>query len=555
MPSTFPYRPLLIILFLALIGRILLLASGAVSFHSDEAIVGLMARHINAGARPTFFYGQSYMGSLDSWLVAFAFRIFGESVLSIRIVQSALYMLTVAVNYAVAWRMSRRVTTAVVTGLLFAIPAPLLAVYSTASLGGYGEIMLLGGLILGLGHWAIQTDTQPTRPAVSRQLFLWAALGFCAGVGWWVNGLIAVYLLPLGVVGLYALLQKIRARQNLVPYLTGIGLALVMFILGSSPWWAYDLNTGGAASSFYLGSTGNSDSSSVVTPAEKLLGFFLFGLPALIGMRFPWSTGYFLVPLGLIVLLIYVAALYRLIRAGTLQPLARPLLLSMLAIFVLVFTFSSFGTDSTGRYLLPLLLPLAIALGALVDSVGNSQDQNVGTRALHSLRSRALSLQIQRIVQFTLIMLPLTYNAAGQIYAARTPPGITTQFTYESHIPNDHDAELIAFLDEHKLYHGYTHYWVVFRLAFLSGERMQYSPALPYHADLRRNPNDNRYPPYTEATENAERIAYITTDRLPDYDPILRAEFEEQGITYQEQVIGPYRVYYNFEPTMPQPRD
>ena len=46
-------------------------------FNADEAIVALMARHINQGNIPIFFYGQSYMGSLDAILVAIGFRIFG----------------------------------------------------------------------------------------------------------------------------------------------------------------------------------------------------------------------------------------------------------------------------------------------------------------------------------------------------------------------------------------------------------------------------------------------------------------------------------------------
>jgi hypothetical protein len=35
-------------------------------FNSDEAIVGLMARHMLQGERPLFFYGQAYLGSLDA---------------------------------------------------------------------------------------------------------------------------------------------------------------------------------------------------------------------------------------------------------------------------------------------------------------------------------------------------------------------------------------------------------------------------------------------------------------------------------------------------------
>src|SRR5690606_6394978 len=119
----FPWFDLLAILVIAAVGRALLLASGAVSFHSDEAIVALMARHINQGARPVFFYGQAYMGSLDAWLIAIGFRLLGESVMSIRVVQSVLYLLVVATAYLAAWQLSGKRIVAAVAGLLLAVPA------------------------------------------------------------------------------------------------------------------------------------------------------------------------------------------------------------------------------------------------------------------------------------------------------------------------------------------------------------------------------------------------------------------------------------------------
>ncbi len=47
-----------------------LLAADVFPFNADESVVALMARHILQGARPAFFYGQAYMGSLDAVLVA-----------------------------------------------------------------------------------------------------------------------------------------------------------------------------------------------------------------------------------------------------------------------------------------------------------------------------------------------------------------------------------------------------------------------------------------------------------------------------------------------------
>jgi predicted membrane-bound mannosyltransferase len=94
-PSSIFWLAAGVVLLVAVLLRAALLASGAFPFNADEAIVGLMARHILAGQWPTFFYGQAYLGSLDATFVAAAFALVGEAVLTIRIVQSALWLATI----------------------------------------------------------------------------------------------------------------------------------------------------------------------------------------------------------------------------------------------------------------------------------------------------------------------------------------------------------------------------------------------------------------------------------------------------------------------------
>ena len=47
--------------------------------HNDDAVGGLAALHILKGSFPVFFYGQSYMGSLDFFIAAPLFLLFGVS--------------------------------------------------------------------------------------------------------------------------------------------------------------------------------------------------------------------------------------------------------------------------------------------------------------------------------------------------------------------------------------------------------------------------------------------------------------------------------------------
>ncbi len=204
----FPLLALVAVIAVALIGRGLLLASGSVSFHSDEAVVGLMARHILQGERPVFFYGQAYMGSLDAWLIAVGFALLGDTVMTIHLVESLLYLLIVATSFLVAWQISGRAVVATVAGLLMAVPTVLLALYTTSTLGGYNETLLLGNLVLLLG-WQV---THEERGSLGR----WALLGMCAGVGWWSNGLIVAYVLPVGVLGLVDLWRN-RPHRDPTP--------------------------------------------------------------------------------------------------------------------------------------------------------------------------------------------------------------------------------------------------------------------------------------------------------------------------------------------------
>lgn len=525
-----PALALGVVLLIALVARALLLASDTVSFHSDEAVVGLMARHILQGERPVFFYGQAYMGSLDAWLIAVGFALLGESVLTIRLVESLLYLLIVASAFAVAWRVSGRTVVAAVAALVFAVPNVLLSVYTTATLGGYNETLLLGNLMLLFG-WDVAHDHR-------RSYGRWALLGVCAGIGWWTNGLIVAYALPVAALVMWTMWRNTRVQSS-APLSTnalGIVVALVCFLIGSAPWWAFNFANDFAALRFYLPSSAPSQFAGTDIPPlptnQRLIGLFLLGLPAVIGLRFPWLPSFFLPALGVLVALIYAFALYRLLRReSVLKPDGRLLAGGMVLLFCGLFVVSRFSIDPTGRYFLPLALPLGIGVGTLVASIRRTS------------------------VRVLIVAIVPVYNVLGVATAMTTvPPGLTTQFNLETHIPNDDDRALIDFLDARGLVHGYTNYWISFRLAFLSGDRMQYSAALPYKTDLSYTPFDERYPPYRAATDTAPdaQIAYITAN-VAAVKARLEAIFAERGLTYQVEQVGVFHVYYDFQPAVPRP--
>ena len=114
-----------------------------------------MARHTLQGDWPIFFYGQSYMGSLDATLIAAAFALFGQSVLVVRLAQTVLFIGVVITTYLLAVRFYGDRWTAGAAAMLVALPTVLVSTYTTATLGGYGEIVVKSRVELPLSNGTV----------------------------------------------------------------------------------------------------------------------------------------------------------------------------------------------------------------------------------------------------------------------------------------------------------------------------------------------------------------------------------------------------------------
>src|ERR1700730_6025442 len=74
----------LVIIALAVLLRIFLIVKGWPATDSDEGTMGLEAMHIAfRGEHPVFLYGQNYMGTIEAYLGALLFRLFGASLFSL----------------------------------------------------------------------------------------------------------------------------------------------------------------------------------------------------------------------------------------------------------------------------------------------------------------------------------------------------------------------------------------------------------------------------------------------------------------------------------------
>ena len=509
------FLPIAAIVALGVALKVILLAADVVPFNSDEAVVGLMARHILQGERPVFFYGQAYMGSLDAWLVAGAFAVLGESVTAIRAVQATLFAGTLVMAYWLARQSGLSEWGARAAALLLALPPVMVTLYTTVSLGGYGETLLLGTAALALAlKLTGDCASSPTR----ERLAAWMALGLVGGLAFWVLGQAAVYLLPVAILLAWRLRAVAHWRWRAW---RGAVVAAIAFVAASSPWWLYDLSHQHAALYALMSPSAPGPGTSLV---DRAVGLVLLGLPALCGLRFPWRPDYLPLPVVFPALVFYLAVAVYAARPSRVEhrTAGRTLLLLMVVVFVVVFIASRFGLDATGRYLLPLTAPFVIFTAMLIDTVREVR-RWLGTAGLVAV---------------------IAFNLWGTGVAAASSEKITTQFGPSTRFDNRFDSALTSFLLAHDGQRGYTNYWVTFRLAFESGENIILAPQLPYRENLQWSPSDDRYPLYSQAVAQSATGVYVTVNQ-PPLDTVLRDGFIRLGVTFREEQIGPYHVFYD----------
>ncbi|MBI9036405.1 MAG: hypothetical protein JEZ03_18250, partial [Bacteroidales bacterium] len=514
---------LIIFIILVSIGwKSFLLAQNAFSFNSDEAIVALMARHILQGNFPLFFYGQSYMGSLDAFLVAAVFTLVGQKVLAIRILQTTLYVFVLLTSWMILALMKATKRQIITSLLLLSIPTVNVTLYTTVSLGGYNEALIIGNCILILTLLFVK-DEHETIKYHKKNLIL-AGIGFFAGFGLWVNGLTLVYSFSSFFYIIWYLYQRRREFEP-AKLLRNFSYLITGTLFGSIPWLVFAF--GGGFSSLMAELFGSAiainQTSYFQQVGQHFLSFILFGISVILGLRPPFSVEWLLLPMIPFVLFGWGCLIVGMVKAA--KEKSRNgiwLQIGYATVLLLAFILTPFGGDPSGRYFIPVYQALAMLAGIGLSHLG-----------------------INKYFKTLLIVGLVLFNFFGTIQCiGKGKPGITTQFYEPTQIDHTYDDELIAFLLDNGEIYGYTNYWVSYPIAFLSQEQIVFIPKLPYHPDLKYTERDDRYTPYQEKVKLSNKVAYITTNNL-NLDKFLRNQFTHLEIEWEEEKIGDYQVFYD----------
>lgn len=317
--------------------RIWVLTSPLGGLDADEAVWGLMARHVLDGELPVFFWSQSYGGTQEVLLTAAVFGVTGTSVAALRAVPLLLF----AGACVLVWRVGLRTIEepgARIAAALVAVWPAYLVWKSTRAHGFYGAALVLCLLVLLLVLRLSERDSHVDA----------ALLGLALGLGWWATPQTSFVAVP----ALLWLAWRLRAR------LARLWPVIPALLAGAAPWlwWNVEHGWDSLHTPFERGAD---------TYVDHLRTFFYATFPSILGLRVPfsleWLTGE---AIGRTLEVLAFAAVVglALLRGGN-----RSLLATVTFLYPLLQSVSPFSVlNEEPRYLVLLVPVLALVVADVV---------------------------------------------------------------------------------------------------------------------------------------------------------------------------------------------
>jgi hypothetical protein len=478
---------------------------------SDEAIVGLMAKHILAGqSYPIFYYGQHYMGSLEAILTSFVFAIFGQSNFSLKLVPTLSLLVLIPVSYFLTLRFSNQLG-ARIAALYLALSPLSLVEWSTKARGGFIELILIGSISL-----LIAVDILRSKIISAFDV---AVMAFLLGLGWWTNNQIVFYMVPIFLVFLFVLPFRFGIVNSFKTLITGT----FFFFLGGAPFWYYNLFSEPRFETFkQLGGRATFEEFK-----RFLINYFSESLPILLGAKRFWSNDFVFEysaealygVVALTALAVFILLFFQGFSKKNRQGFG--IIVIFLITTPLIFASSSFGSLSLApRYLLPLYSIFPVLFGISISYF----------LSLSSIISKLFSY----FLLLSILVLNLTSNYLGRNSELKIVIPGEPFIAYGERVSADH-AELYSWLKENNFRHVRTNYWVGYRMAFETNEEILFS--------IYGEPETLRIPNYEmSATPDAPYVlAHAEGEEL-------KRALGNRGFIFSEKILNDYTVIYQVAP-------
>lgn len=476
--------------------RVWMLRTPIGGLDADEAIVGLMARHIQDGEFPMFYWGQMHGGPHEPLVTAAFFELLGSNTLVLKLVA----VLLSSAACVLIWRVGRRTVgepAATIGALMFWVWPPAFVWWSVKSRGFYHASLVIGLGILLLVLRLAKRDTGPAKSKeaihADRDMLL---LGALVATGVWCSPQTIFFSAPA--------LVWLAVRRFSVIKLAPWGVFGAIF--GALPWWVYQLEHDWSA----LRSSG----ASIAMPryGDHLRGFFETGLPGALGFKIADGSAWVGGGLGKA---LYVASLFAFVASLMWELLprrrdrrlraARSLLLLMVLAYPLLFALSPYTWFvAHPRYLYYLTAVLALLLA----------------RGLVALRWQGIALGL--IAVMTLSTAAFAVMHRDDVFFS-SAEGVL--------IPEDLGPAL-DYMTARGIEHVYADYWLAYVVAFESDERIT---ATPYRGAIRNGAAD-------AAVRSVADPAYLFLEGSVS-EPIFQNEVTVLGIPHERLSAHGFVIY------------
>lgn len=204
--------PLWLCLLVAVLIRVWLTIRTHGTLDGDEALLGIQAEHILGGEHPIYFYGIPYFGSLEAYVAAALFAIFGPSVAALRAETTGFALALVAVTWWFASLLAEtaqlprraRLWFTTIAALFAALPPLYDGIILLRTGGGWIESFIIMLLLIVAAYRL--TTRRHAGATLGEQAWRWAGIGFLVGFGMWIYPLVTV---AIAAAALWIILDRV----------------------------------------------------------------------------------------------------------------------------------------------------------------------------------------------------------------------------------------------------------------------------------------------------------------------------------------------------------